>query len=149
MKREDVIKQLFPGIVVGIILGCIIGYLVGVDEVDVMKNNIGGLMACFIPCLLNCTIVLKGTSKVLKRDLSIGKAFVFALPEIALGALIGFAFHAGLLGMVLKLNTCLFSRVNMTLLNMALGVLVSTIMGYCVLKRYEKKVKWTKRTKKK
>ena len=145
MKSKDVIKQLVPGVIVGIILGSVIGYLVGVDKEVIMKNHIGGLMACLIPCVLNCTIVVLGTAKVLKRKISVGGAFVSSLPEIIVGAIIGFLFHFVLLDMALHINTCEFSRIGMTLLNMVLGVVVSTIMGYSALRRYEKRVKYTKR----
>ena len=144
MKKEDVIKQLVPGVIVGIILGSVIGYLVGVDTVDVMKNHIGGLMACLIPCLLNCVIVVKGTAKVLKQKLTVPRAFVVALPEIILGSVIGIVFHIVILTMMFRLNTCEFTRIQMTLVNMVLGVVVSTLMGYMALKSYENKVKATK-----
>ncbi len=145
MKKKDIIKQLVPGVIVGIVLGTVIGFLVGVDKEDVMKNNIGGLMGCLIPCLLNCTIVLKGTAGVLKRKLSVGKAFISALPEIICGAIIGLLFHVVVLGKLMNLNTCEFTKIQMTMINMALGVVVSTIMAYIALKAYEKKVKYTKR----
>ena len=79
-----------------------------------MKNHIGGLMACLIPCLLNCVIVVKGTSKVLKRDITVPKAFVVAAPYIVIGAVFGFLFHLVFLTMILKLNTCEFSKIEMT-----------------------------------
>ena len=145
MKKEQVIKQLIPGVIVGIVLGSVIGYLVGVDTEDVMKNHIGGLMGCLIPCLLNCVIIVKGTAKELDRKISLGSAFVCALPQIIIGAVFGFLFHFVFLSMVLKLDTCTFSRIQMTILNMVLGVVVSTIMGYVVLRKYEKRVKYTRR----
>ena len=147
MKKEDVKKQLIPGVIMGIVLGSVIGYLVGVDTVDVMKNHIGGLMACLIPCLLNCVIVVKGTAKVLKQKLSVPRAFVVALPEIILGAAIGIVFHIVILTMMFRLDTCTFTRIEMTLVNMVLGVVVSTFMGYLALRSYESKVKTTKRKK--
>lgn len=145
MKSKDVVKQLIPGIVMGIVLGTVIGFLVGVDKENVMKNNIGGLMACLIPCLLNCTIVVKGTAKVLKRKLSVLKAFTGSLLEIIIGAIIGFLFHLVVLGKLLHLNTCDFTKVQMTVINMVLGVVVSTLMAYIALRKYEKRVKYTKR----
>lgn len=148
MKKEEVIKQLIPGVIVGIVLGSVIGYLVGVDTEDIMKNHIGGLMGCLIPCLLNCTIVVKGTAKVLKQKLSVPKAFLTALPLIIIGAVFGFIFHAGLLAGIFKVNTCEFSRIGMTVLNMVLGVVVSTVMGYFALRKYENEVKEAKKSNK-
>ena len=131
MKKEDIIKQLIPGILVGMGLGTLLGYLVGVDNQDVMKNNIGGLMSCLIPCILNCTIVLKGTANILKRKLSIVQAFTNSIIEIIIGALFGFFFHFVIV--------CEWTRMQMTIVNMVLGVIVSTVMAYVALKRYEKK----------
>ena len=145
MKSKDVVKQLMPGVIMGIVLGTVVGLLVGVDSQDVMKNNIGGLMGCLIPCLLNCTIVVMGTAKVLKRKLTVGKAFVGALPEIICGAIIGLLFHIVVLGKLMNINTCEFTKMQMTVTNMVLGVVVSTIMGYIALRKYEKRVKYTKR----
>ncbi len=139
MKKEDIIKQLIPGILVGMGLGTLLGYLVGVDNQDVMKNNIGGLMSCLIPCILNCTIVLKGTANILKRKLSIVQAFTNSIIEIIIGALFGFFFHFVIVGKLLNINTCEWTRMQMTIVNMVLGVIVSTVMAYVALKRYEKK----------
>ena len=133
MKQKDIVKQLVPGVIVGIILGSVIGYLVGVDAKDVMKNNIGGLMSCLIPCLLNCVIVVKGTSKVLNRKATIGEAIKVALPFIIVGAILGLLFHIVVLGMIFHMDTCTFTRLHMTILNMILGVVVSTVMGYFAL----------------
>lgn len=147
MKKEDVVKQLIPGVIVGIVLGSIIGYLAGVDAQNSLKNHIGGMIACLIPCLLNCTIVVKGTAKVLKRELSVPRAFIHSLPYIIIGAVFGLFFHAVILGALCKLDTREFSRIGMTALNMVLGVVVSTVMGFVALKSYEKDVKYTRREK--
>ena len=59
MKKNDIIKQLLPGIIVGFILGCILISLVGVNETDPIPNYIGGAMSCLVPTILNTIIVLK------------------------------------------------------------------------------------------
>ena len=145
MKNKDIIKQLVPGVIAGIILGLGIGFIVGVDKSDAMKNSIGGLMACFIASSLNCTIVVKGTAKVLKRKISVLKAFTGSLVEIICGAIMGLLFHVIILDKVLEYNTCTFLFFFMTIVNMILAVVVSTIMAYVAIKRYEKRVKYTKR----
>ena len=147
MKKDQVVKLLIPGVIMGFVLGSIIGYLAGVDANDVMKNNIGGMAACLIPCLLNCTIVVKQAAGVLNRKISVLKAFTHSIPEIIAGAVIGLLFHAVILAKVLNINTCTFSRIGMTALNMILGIVVSTIMGYIAIRTYESKVKYTKRNK--
>ena len=101
-----------------------------------------------VPSILNCTIVLKGTSKILKRDLSVVKAFVQSLPESICGGIFGFITYAIILTAILNINTCEFTRVGITIFNSILGIIVSTIAAYIALKKYEKKVKYTRRTKK-
>lgn len=148
MKREDIVKQLVPGVIMGVVLGGVLNYTAGVNETEPIANYIGGTLACLVPSILNCTIVLKGTAKVLKRDLSVVKAFVQSLPEIVCGGLFGFLIYAIILTIILGINTCEFTRIGITVFNSILGIIVSTIAAYVALKRYEKKVKYTKRTKK-
>lgn len=148
MKREDIVKQLVPGVIMGVILGFILNYTAGVNETNPIANYIGGTLACLVPSILNCTIVLKGTSKILKRDLSVVKAFVQSLPESICGAIFGFITYAIILTAILNINTCEFTRVGITIFNSILGIIVSTIAAYIALKKYEKKVKYTRRTKK-
>lgn len=145
MKKEEIVKQLVPGIILGIVLGTVIGYLVGVDKTDVMKNNIGGLMACLIPCILNCTIVILTSAKTMKRKISLPKAFVMAIPVIIIGALLGLFFHIVILQALMGIDTCTFTKIKMTLVNMLLGVVVSTLMGYVAILVYIRKVKYTRR----
>ena len=104
MKKNDIIKQLVPGLVVGLILGFILITIVGVNKEDEVPNLIGGVMSCAIPMLLNGIIVLKGTAKVLDRKLSIGKAFVRTIPYIIIAAIIGFLFAYGVLMMALDID---------------------------------------------
>ena len=82
MKKEDIIKELVPGVVVGFILGIILVSLVGVNKDDVIPNFIGGAMCCGVPTLLNCLIVLKQTAKHVKRKLSILEALKYAIGYI-------------------------------------------------------------------
>lgn len=145
MKTKDIIKQLLPGLIVGFFLGCILIYTVGVDKENLIPNIFGAIMSCAVPTLLNGIIVLKGTSKVLDRKLSIGKAFMFNLPYIIIGGIIGFLFVRVYIMMILGLDPCTFSRVANTLLYAIFGAIISTILAYFTLKRYEKKVKYTRR----
>ena len=106
MKSKDVFKQLLPGVIVGLILGFILTIIVGVDTNNEIPNFIGGAMCCFIPTLLNCVIVLKGTAKHLKRELSMGKALIKTIPYAIVALFIGFITVSVLITQVLNVNTC-------------------------------------------
>lgn len=148
MKSKDITKQLIPGIVVGLFLGFGLTMIVGVNSENPIPNYIGGAMCCFVPTLLNTVIVLKGTSKVLKRDLSIGQALKRAIPYALIGLIIGFLTVKLLVETLLGFNTCEITKLNTALYQAVLGVIVSTFFAYIALKKYEKDVKYTKRNKK-
>ena len=145
MKKNDYVKLLLPGIIVGFILGLILSSLVGVNKEKEIVNFIGGGMCCAVPTLLNCLIVLKGASKVLKRKLSIIKALKQALPYIILAFVFGFLFVAVLVTRVLNINTCELSVLVTAIYQAILGVIISSLSAYLAVKDYEKKVKYTKR----
>ena len=145
MKSKDIAKQLLPGIIVGFLLGFLLTMIVGVNTKNPIPNYIGGAMCCFVPTLLNCIIVLKGTSKHLDRKLSISKAFLQTLPYAFIALLIGFGVVAIYIEQVLGLNTCEMSKLITALYQAVLGVVVSTISAFIALKQYEKKVKYTRR----
>ena len=145
MKKNDIIKQLLPGIIVGFILGCILISLVGVNETDPIPNYIGGAMSCLVPTILNTIIVLKGTAKILNRKLSIGKCFLRSVPYALLAGVIGFLIVFGFVENILHISTCEISLFVTVLYQATLGVVVSTIMAYIALKRYESQVKYTRR----
>lgn len=145
MKKEDVIKQLIPGLILGFFLGCILIYFVGVDNEKLVPNIIGAIMSCAVPTLLNGLIVLKGTAKTLDRKLSIGKAFVMNIPYIIIGGIIGFLFIRIVIMMILGLDPCDFNIVAHTLTYAIFGAITSTILAFIALKQYVKAVKYTKR----
>lgn len=145
MKREDIVKQLVPGVIVGFILGFAITSLVGVNPSDPVPNFIGGFVCCALPTLLNGIIVLKGTAKVLKRDLSIGKALIKILPYVVVGGLFGLFVVAGVVSGIMGINTCEISVLVTAIYEAILGVIVSTFTAYLALKSYEKSVKYTRR----
>ena len=146
MKKDDIIKQLVPGVIVGFILGFVITFLVGVNPDDQIPNFIGGFVCCALPTLLNGVIVLKGTSKVLKRDLSVGKALLRILPYVLAGGLFGLFIVAGVVAGLMGINTCEISVLVTAIYEAILGVVVSTVTAYMALKSYEKSVKYTRRT---
>lgn len=148
MKSKDITKQLVPGIVVGLFLGFGLPMLVGVNPENPIPNYIGGAMCCFVPTLLNTIIVLKGTSKVLKRDLPMGETIKRTIPYALIGLVIGFLTVKLLVETILGYNTCEITKLNTALYQSVLGVIVSTILAYFALKKYEKDVKYTKRNKK-
>ncbi|MBE6140651.1 MAG: hypothetical protein E7172_03855 [Firmicutes bacterium] len=140
MESKDIIKQLIPGVIVGLILGFGLTYLVGVNETDAIPNYIGGAMCCFIPTLLNCTIVLKGTAKHLNLDLPIKKAFLKSLPYAAIAILIGLFVVIILVEKVFMMDTREISVIATATYEALLGVVVSTIAAFIALKKLEKRV---------
>ena len=147
MKSKDVLKQLLPGIVVGLVLGFCLTMLVGVNTADPVPNYIGGAMACFIPTLLNCIIVLKGTAKHLDRKLSIGEAFLKTLPYALIALVIGFLTVFLIIEKAFGLNTCEIPVLATALYQAVLGVIMSTVSAYVALRSYESQVKYTRRKK--
>ena len=147
MKSKDIIKQLLPGVVVGFILGVVLTTVVGVDTENEIPNIIGGIMSCAVPTLLNGTIVLKGTAKVLDRKLSVGKALLRNLPYVLIAAVLGFLFAFGVLMNGLNIDLRTLETMENTLIFATLGVIVSTFLAYIALKSYEKSVKYTRRNK--
>ena len=145
MKSKDVFKQLLPGVIVGLILGFCLTMLVGVNKEDPIPNYIGGAVGCFVPTLLNCIIVLKGTAKHLDRKLPFSKAILRTIPYALVALVIGFIVVAGIVDQLLGINTCELSSVVTALYEAILGVVVSTLFAYIALKRYESDVKYTKR----
>lgn len=141
MKLNDVMKQLLPGLIVGFILGLGLVSLVGVNTEEIVPNIIGIMMSCAVPTLLNGIIVLKGTSRVLKKDLSIGDAFLLNIPYIIIAAIIGFVFARGVLMGIFGLDLRTFKPILNTLINASFGCIVSTVLGYFALRMYEKNVK--------
>ena len=148
MKSEDIKKQLTPGIIVGLILGFGLSMLVGVDTQNEIPNFIGAAVSCLVPTLLNGVIVLKGTAKTLKRDLSIGSAFVKTAPYAIGAAIFGFIFAAGLISKGMHITIGTLPVFVVALYQALLGVMVSTLTAYSELKNYEKSVKYTRRSKK-
>ena len=145
MKSNDIAKQLFPGVIVGLILGFTLTMIVGVNKENPIPNYIGGAMCCFIPTLLNCVIVLKGTAKCLDRKLSIGKAFSQTLPYAFIALLIGLFVVAIFLERIIGISTRDISKLVTAIYQAILGVVASTIAAFIALKRYEKNVKYTRR----
>lgn len=144
MKNKDVIKLLLPGVIVGLILGFLLTMLVGVNTVNPIPNYIGGAMCCFVPTLLNCVIVLKNTSKNLKRNLSIGSAFIKSIPYAIVALILGFVIVFVVVENVLNINTCELSTLTTAIYQSILGVIISTISAYIASKNYISKVKYTK-----
>ncbi len=147
MKTKDIMKQLIPGFIAGLILGTILITLVGVDTENEIPNIIGGIMSCAVPTLLNGLVVLKGTAKTLDRKLSIGKALIRNIPYIIIGAIIGFLFTYGYLITFLGVDLRTLTVIENTTIFAILGAIVSTILAYFALKKYEKDVKYTRREK--
>lgn len=145
MKGKDIFKQLLPGVIVGLILGFCLTMLVGVNTENPMPNYIGGAMCCFIPTLLNCIIVLKGTAKQLDRKLSFGKALGRTMPYALVALVIGFVVVAVIVEQLMGINTCELSTLTTAIYEAILGVVVSTISAYFALKKYASDVKYTKR----
>ena len=148
MKRKDIIKILTPGIVVGFILGFTLTMIVGVNKNEPLPNYIGGIMCCLVPTILNCTIVLKGTAKTLKWELAVSKAFVKAIPYSLLGGLLGIFFVTVIVETIFNISSCDIPRLTTALYQAPLGVVVSTCLAYLALRKYEKTVKYKRRTKK-
>ena len=145
MKGKEKFKLLIPGIVVGFILGSILTALVGVNSEDAIPNYIGGAMCCLIPTLLNTVIVLKTGSKAVNRNLSVGSAFLRAIP-FAIGAgILGFLIVFGLIENVIQISTCDISLGVTIAYQATLGVLVSTLLALVALNKYLSDVKYTKR----
>lgn len=149
MKKNDIIKQLIPGVIVGAVLGGVINTLAGVNTKEIMPNVINAMLASAIPTLLNGTIVLLGTSKILERKLSILKAFLNNLIYALIAAVLGFAFSFGLLHGLLNIDLKEITVLVNTIVLSILGIVVSTLLAYIALKRYEKSVKFTRRDAKK
>ncbi len=145
MKRNDIVKQLIPGIVVGFILGLILVSLVGVNTEDVIPNYIGGAMCCLVPTLLNTLIVLKSSSKILKRKISIIEILKRSIPYLLLSAITGLFVVAVIVEKVLNIDTRTISVLVTAIYESLLGVVTSTIFAYLALKKYIKDVKYTKR----
>ena len=147
MKRKNYFNQMVWGLMIGVIIGAGISYYFGVDAENTLKNHLSGMIVCLVLCLLNCTFAVYNSAKVLKRKASIIEALIHSIPEIIFGAAFGMFFHAVILASFMHVNTYEFSRICMTILNTALGVIVSLIMGFFAAKSYEKTVKYTKRDK--
>ena len=147
MKKEDIVKQLLPGVIVGFILGFCLTMLVGVDTKNAIPNYIGGALCCGLPTLLNGLIVLKGTAKHLDRELSIKKAFFRILPLVFCALLFGFLFVVVFVEQIIGISTCDITVVNTAIYEALLGVIVSTLTAYIALKKYESDVKYTRRNK--
>ena len=145
MKGKDIFKQLLPGVIVGLILGFCLTMLVGVNTENPMPNYIGGAMCCFVPTLLNCIIVLKGTAKQLDRKLPFGKALGRTMPYALVALVIGFIVVSVIVEQMMGINTCELSTITTAIYEAILGVVVSTISAYMALKKYESDVKYTKR----
>lgn len=147
MKRKDIIEVLYPGVFIGLVLGFCLTMLVGVNETDPVPNFIGGVMCCFLPTLLNTTIVLKMTAKKLKRDLSVKDAVFKTIRYTIMAGCIGFLAVA-FITVVLGIDSREISTHHTALYQAPLGVVVSTFLAYIALKRYEKSVKYKRRKKK-
>lgn len=145
MKSKDIFKQLFPGVIVGLILGFTLTMLVGVDTENPIPNYIGGGICCLLPTVLNGVIVLKGTAKHLKRKLPFGQALLRILPYALVSLIIGLIVVIGIVEQVLGISTCDITVVQTAIYEAILGVIVSTVMAYFALKKYESDVKYTKR----
>lgn len=147
MKTEDIAKQLLPGVLVGLVLGFCLTLLVGVDTENVIPNYIGGAMCCFIPTLLNCIIVLKGTAKHLNRELPIGKAVGRTIPYALVALVFGLLFVSIVVEKMLGIDTRFISVIGTASYEAILGVVVSTLAAFLALKKYESDVKYTRRKK--
>lgn len=145
MKNKDITKQLLPGIIVGLILGFGLTMIVGVDTINPIPNYIGGAMCCFVPTLLNCIIVLNGTAKTLKRKITFGNSIKRTIPYAISSLILGFIIVAIVVEKILEINTCTIPIVTTAIYQAILGVIVSTVSAYFVLKKYESDVKYTKR----
>lgn len=147
MKLKEIIKQLIPGCFVGIILGFGLAYLVGVNATDPIPNYIGSMMCCALPTFLNSLVILKGTSKVLDRHISMKDSFVRTLPFVLLAAIIGVTVVAGIMDGIFQLEVKTFDRVSFACICSLMGIIVQSILGYSVITKYAKDVKYTKRNK--
>jgi len=147
VKTEDIAKQLLPGVLVGLVLGFGLTMLVGVDTENAIPNYIGGAMCCFIPTLLNCVVVLKGTAKHLNRELSIGKALGRVIPYALIALVFGLFFVMVVVEKIVGVDTRFISVIDTAVYEALLGVVVSTLAAFLALKKYESDVKYTRRNK--
>lgn len=145
MKKKDIVKQLIPGVLVGLILGFGLTMLVGVNKKEALPNYIGGGMCCLIPTLLNCIVVLKGTAKQLKREISLKNTFIIALPLSIINFIIGVLVVIIGVEKIINISSCDLSITITAIYQSILGVITSTAGAYIALKRYESQVKYTKR----
>ena len=148
MKIKNIVEQLIPGCIVGLILGFTLSYLVGVNATDPVPNYIGSMVCCALPTFLNSIVILKGTAKTLKREISIKDAIIRALPFVGIGALIGIFFVAGIMDGIFQANVQSFDRISFACVCAVLGIVVQTILGYFVIVKYVDDVKYTRRKKK-
>ena len=145
MKGKEMVKLLFPGVILGIVLGMGIGMAVGVNPTDPKPNYIGGAVCCIIPTLLNCTVVLKQTASKLKRKLSFGGVLKRIIPYVIMAALIGFLSYVIVIEKVIGFDSCAIPRLTNAIIQACLGIVTSTFFGYIAIKKYIKDVKYTKR----
>lgn len=146
MKDKEVIKLLIPGMVVGIVLGFGLAMIVGVDTANPIPNYIGWAICCFVPTLLNCTIVVKTGAKALKRNVKVSDAIARVLKYALVALFIGFVVIAGIIEGIMGVSSCEISVFITAVCQALLGVCVSTVMAYVAFRRYEKSVKYKRRT---
>lgn len=148
MKKVDIIEVLYPGVFLGLVIGFCMTMLVGVNHNDPFPNLVLGVMCCFFTTLLNTTIVLKMTAKRIDRKLkiktAIGKTIRYTIMAGCIGFLVVAFITAGL-----HIDTREISTYHTALYQAPLAAIVSTILAYIALKRYEKSVKYKRRIKKK
>ena len=149
MKSKEIVKLLFPGVIVGMILGFGLGMLVGVNESDPIPNYIGGILCCIIPTILNCTVVLKMGSKGLGRSISFGKVLKRIIPYIILSAVVGLFTYTVIIEQIAGVNSCDLSKVLNAIIQACLGIVTSTFAGYFAITTYVRDVKYTRKSKKK
>ena len=108
----------------------------------------GSAMQFFYQLILGVVlalIVLKTGSKAVNRNLSVGSAFLRAIP-FAIGAgILGFLIVFGLIENVIQISTCDISLGVTIAYQATLGVLVSTLLALVALNKYLSDVKYTKR----
>jgi len=148
MKRNDIIEVLYPGVFIGLVIGYCLAMIVGVNEVDPLPNLILGILSCFLTTLLNTTVVLKMTAKRLNRKLTVKTAIAKTFRYTIMAGCIGFLAVA-FITVGLNLDTREISTYHTALYQAPLAAVVSTLLAYIALKRYEKSVKYKKRRTKK
>lgn len=139
MKQNDKILKLTYGVFVCTLIGFIFSISLGVKDKEIY-NYLIAASNCFLLSTINCILMLKESSKLLKRKLDIKEIIISVLPYSLISFMLGLIYML-ILDEGFDIKICKVSRFITALYQTFVALVISTTMADNIITKYEESIK--------